>query len=75
MERLHRRQHQAGHRNRQFTLFAPEPSTRPAPTPDWQALPEETRRKLTDLMARLFVGHAGGGAAKIVIHREGADEL
>ena len=58
--------------NRQFDLFAPEPPTGLAPTPDWSALPEETRRELTGLMARLFVGHASGGADD---HQEGADDL
>jgi len=79
MERQHyrqrRRQHrpcQTGYQNRQFDLFAPEPPTGLAPMPDWRALPEETRRELTGLMARLFVGHASGGADD---HQEGADEL
>jgi len=67
-----RRPCQNGCQNRQFDLFAPEPPTGLAPTPDWRALPEETRRELTGLMARLFVDHASGGADD---HQEGADDL
>jgi hypothetical protein len=75
MERQRRHQRrpcQIGYQNRQFDFFAPEPPTGLAPTLDWSALPEETRRELTGLMARLFVGHAGGGADD---HQEGADDL
>lgn len=58
--------------DRQFELFKMEPPTKLALTPDWSALPKETRHKLTSLMARLFADHAGGQAAD---PRENADEL
>jgi len=60
-------EHQRRHRqtstpNRQLELFEPDPPAGLALTPDWSALPEKTRRELTDLMTRLLVDHAGGEA-------------
>jgi hypothetical protein len=53
-------------RPRQIELFAEDPG-RAAPT--WRELPEETRVRLTDLMARLILDHArldGAAPAKEV---------
>ena len=49
------------HRSRttQFDLFA-APGAAAAPTPGWNALPEEARRALTHLMAQLLLHHAEG---------------
>jgi len=52
------------HRNpRQFDLFG-DPPYAAAPTPQWQALPAETRHTLTKLMVRLIFGHADGDLAR-----------
>ena len=58
--------------NRQLDLFEMESPRAFATTPDWSALPRETRRELTVLMARLFVDHAAGGDAD---RRENDDDL
>jgi hypothetical protein len=53
-------------RPRQIDLFAEDPG-KTAPT--WRELPEETRVRLTDLMARLILDHArldGAAPAKEV---------
>ena len=53
----------------QFDLF----SNSAAPTvqiPPWQALPEETRRLLIRLMARLILDHVDGDQS---VQREGFD--
>lgn len=42
----------------QFDLFALSDNAKAMTTPDWQALPVRTRRKITGLMARLLVEHA-----------------
>jgi hypothetical protein len=39
-------------------------------TPQWQALPVETRRSVTKLMVRLILAHVGGDRA---MQQEGAD--
>jgi len=52
------------HRNpRQFDLFG-DPPYAAAPTPQWQALPAETRHTLTKLMVRLIFGHADDDLAR-----------
>jgi hypothetical protein len=48
---------------RQFDLFCDPPSAA-AQTPQWQALPAETRHTLTKLMVRLIFGHADGDLAR-----------
>jgi hypothetical protein len=47
----------------QFDLFA-IPHDAMEQTPQWQALPAETRRTLTKLMARLLLDHADGDLAR-----------
>jgi len=50
--------HRHAHNNpRQFDLFC-DPAHAAAQTPQWQALPAETRHTLTKLMVRLIFGHA-----------------
>jgi hypothetical protein len=53
----------------QFDLFS-SPAAETAQIPRWQALPEETRRRLTRLMVRLILDHVDGNRA---VPREGAD--
>src|ERR1700690_4345112 len=56
--------HRHPHSNaRQFDLFC-EPPDAAAQTPQWQALPAETRHTLTKLMVRLIFGHADGDLAR-----------
>jgi hypothetical protein len=56
--------HRHSHSNaRQFDLFC-DPATAAAQTPQWQALPAETRHTLTKLMVRLIFGHADGDLAR-----------
>jgi hypothetical protein len=43
----------------QFDLFSSPPAVEAAQIPPWQALPEETRRRLTGLMVRLILDHVG----------------
>ena len=43
---------------------AGEPPDAAAQTPQWQALPAETRHTLTKLMVRLIFGHADGDLAR-----------
>ena len=47
----------------QFDLFA-TPHAAMEQMPQWQALPAETRRTLTKLMARLLLDHADGDFAR-----------
>ena len=47
----------------QFDLFA-IPHAALEQMPQWQALPAETRRTLTKLMARLVLDHADGDFAR-----------
>jgi hypothetical protein len=47
----------------QFDLFS-NPAAQTVQVPPWQALPEETRRRLTRLIVRLILDH---------VQREGAD--
>jgi hypothetical protein len=54
----------------QFDLFSNPPVAKTARVPAWQALPEETRRRLTRLMVRLILDHVGGDHAG---QREGTD--
>jgi len=53
----------------QFDLFS-SPAAETVPVPPWQALPEETRRRLTGLMVRLILNYVDGDPA---VQREGAD--
>ena len=54
----------------QFDLFSSQAAAETAQMPQWQALPEETRRTLTKLMVRLILDHVDGERAG---QREGAD--
>jgi hypothetical protein len=53
----------------QFDLIS-RPAAGTVQVPPWQALPEETRRRLTKLMARLIFDHVDGERA---VQREDAD--
>ncbi len=53
----------------QLDLFS-GPAAQTVQIPPWQALPEETRRRLTRLMVRLILDHVDGGRAR---QQEGAD--
>jgi hypothetical protein len=56
--------HRHPHSNaRQFDLLCDAPYAA-AQTPQWQALPAETRHTLTKLMVRLIFGHADGDLAR-----------
>jgi hypothetical protein len=44
----------------QFDLFSNPHDAETAQMPQWQALPAETRRRLTKLMVRLILDHADG---------------
>lgn len=54
----------------QFDLFLIPSEGQTAPVPPWQTLPDETRRKLKQLMARLILDHVTGEPTK---SQEGAD--
>lgn len=54
----------------QFDLFSSPPAAEVGRIPPWQALPEETRRRLTRLMVRLILDHLDGDRAE---QREGVD--
>jgi len=57
--------HRHPHSNaRQFDLFC-DPPYAAAQTPQWQALPAETRHTLTKLLVRLIFGHADGDLARV----------
>ena len=56
----HRHPHSSA---RQIDLFG-EPPYAAAQTPQWQALPAETRQTLTKLMVRLIFGHADRDLAR-----------
>ena len=47
----------------QFDLFSNRPAAETVQMPPWQALPEETRRRLTKLMVRLILNHVDGERA------------
>jgi hypothetical protein len=56
--------HRHPHSNaRQFDLFCDRPCAA-AQTPQWQALPAETRQTLTKLLVRLIFGHADDDLAR-----------
>jgi hypothetical protein len=58
---MRRRQHHGRDRTGrapQFDLFAPLPAADHPETTVWRALPEETQRSLTGLLARLLSAHA-----------------
>jgi hypothetical protein len=44
----------------QFDLFSNSPVVKTARVPAWQALPEETRRRLIRLMVRLILNYVDG---------------
>jgi hypothetical protein len=54
----------------QFDLFSNQHDDATLQTPQWQALPAETRRSVTKLMVSLILDHADGERA---VQREGAD--
>ena len=68
---MHRHRHRPRRRERQPELFAAAQPPMPHAVPGWDRLPEQARRAVTALMARLLVAHAGGTAPKA---RDGADE-
>ncbi|MCI4592203.1 hypothetical protein MOK15_19165 [Sphingobium sp. BYY-5] len=47
----------------QFDLFLIPSEGQTAPVPPWQTLPDETRRKLKQLMARLILDYVAGEPA------------
>lgn len=47
----------------QFELFSYPHDVETTQTPQWQALPAETRRMLTTLMVRLILDHVDGERA------------
>jgi len=53
----------------QLDLFANQHAAQSVQVSPWQALPEETRRRLTRLMVRLILDHTDGNRAA---QREGA---
>lgn len=54
----------------QFDLFSSQDDAKTAQTPQWQALPAETRRSVTKLMVSLILDHIDGERA---MQRESAD--
>ena len=54
----------------QFDLFSKPNDAGMMLTPQWQALPAETRRSVTKLMIRLILDHIDGERA---VQREDAD--
>jgi hypothetical protein len=48
----------------QFDLFSNPHDVEAAQTPQWPALPAETRRTLTKLMVRLILDHADSDLAR-----------
>ena len=62
--------HRHPHSNaRQFDLFC-DPPYAAAQTPQWQALPAETRHTLTRLMVRLIFGYADDDLAREAARHE-----
>ena len=59
MEQRHRRTRTP---DRQLDLLDPRLSSAPGATPGWNSLPAPTRRRLTELVARLLADHAGRAA-------------
>jgi hypothetical protein len=57
----------------QIELFAPTHAGSRTAMPAWRSLPDETRRTLTDLMARLILEHAAG--ERVTWGEEGHDDL
>ena len=47
----------------QFDLFSKPNDAKTAQTPQWEALPAETRQTLTKLIVRLIVDHVDGESA------------
>lgn len=47
----------------QFDLFSKPNDTKTTQTPQWQALPAETRRSVTKLMVSLILDHIDGERA------------
>ena len=54
----------------QFDLFSKPNDVEMMQTPQWQALPAETRRSVTKLMVSLILDHVDGERA---VQPEGAD--
>jgi hypothetical protein len=54
----------------QFDLFSKPNDAKTMQTPQWQALPAETRRSVKKLMVSLILDHIDGERA---VQREGAD--
>ena len=54
----------------QFDLFSKPNDAETVQTPQWQALPAETRRSVTRLMISLILDHIDGERA---VQREGTD--
>jgi hypothetical protein len=54
----------------QFDLFSKPNDAKTVQTPQWQALPAETRRSVTQLIVSLILDHIDGERA---VQREGAD--
>jgi hypothetical protein len=62
------RENKHGHRRqpRQMELFESEAAGSPIGAPTWPELPSETRRTLTELMARLLLEHGDRNRAHCV---------
>ena len=54
----------------QFDMFSKPNNAKTMQTPQWQALPAETRRTVTKLMVSLILDHIDGERA---VQQEGAD--
>jgi hypothetical protein len=69
MEQPHHRRVQTP--NRQLDLLDPNPLSARGATPGWHTLPPDTQRRLTGLISRLLIEHAGG---EVPERRSSADE-
>jgi hypothetical protein len=58
MQRQRSLRHQHQSRTQQFDLFGEPDGDGAVQSPEWQALPNETRQALTDLMVRMILDHA-----------------
>src|ERR1700716_2126340 len=66
--------HRHPHSNaRQFDLFCAPPYAA-AQTPQWRALPAETRHTLTKLMVRLIFGHADEASGGLAVLAAGQNQ-
>ena len=48
----------------QLDLFGPPDDDRPPDTPQWRSLPDRSRRRATDPMARMLLEHRGDQAGE-----------